>query len=181
MPEYQKLLEEYKSEYYLTYNTFLNEKDWGDENSARNYLQKFWLRNDEYEEIRIKFQNKIFDANFQHLPQQVFLPEFELIPNLGGVLFAEEDFESLKKCFDKTDDKFFYIIQNNFGETDFPAFRLIYPTNISWSELISGNYISTVLFEMFHNDYFVFGDSLSWGKYCANDEELPIAGLSHKN
>lgn len=90
------------------------------------------------------------------------------------MLFVEQELESLKKCLDKTGDDFFYIIQNDFGNDELLTFRLKFPVTIAWGELISGNYISTVLFEMFHNDYFVFGDSLLWGKYCANDENTPI-------
>ena len=174
MTEYQKILDAYKSEYYLLYNTFLTEKDWGNYYQAEKYLQKYWLSNAEYNETIVEIQNRIFDSSFESLPQKVFLPEFEIIPNIGGVLFEEKDFEALKKCFDKTGDSYFYIVQNNLAVNGVPKFRLKYPTKTTWNELISGNYLSTFLFEMFHNEYFVFGNSGLWGKYCSNDEDLPI-------
>lgn len=55
-----------------------------------------------------------------------------------------------------------------------PMFRMKFPVNITWEELTSGNYISAVLLEMSYNEYFVFGNSGSYGKYSANDYEHPM-------
>ena len=179
MIEYQQHLDEYISEYYLTY-THLTEKEWGNKELAKNYLEKYWLTKTEYEEKWRRVQNNIFNEHSKDLADEIFLTEFELIPMLGGSIFSKEDFDILKMCMEETQDKYFVIIQNTFGQEDPTAFRMKYPSEISWEELMSGNYISTVLFEMFHNDYFVFGDSGFWGKYVANDEVVPLDILGVK-
>ncbi len=174
MTEYQQHLDEYKSEYYLTYTTTFSEDEWGNENLAKQYLDKYWLNETEYKEFWIKIKNTIFTSQFQNLPQNLFLPEFELVPMVGGILFDKEDFEAFRLCLEKTGDKYFVVIQNNFGQDNLTPFRMKFPAKISWNELMSGNYISTFLFEMFHNDFFTFGESAIWGKYTANDEEIPL-------
>lgn len=175
MIEYQKHLDEYKSEYYLTYTSTVSENEWGNESLAKNYLEKYWLRESEYKKIWSQIKDKIFAPKFQYLPQNLFLPEFEIVPMIGGVLFDDKDFEAFKLCLGKVGDNHFVIIQNNFGQENLTAFRMKFPTSISWKELMNGNYISTVLFEMFHNDFFVFGESALWGKYAANDETPPLS------
>ncbi len=181
MIEYQQHLDEYKSEYYLLYNTTFSEDKWGNEDLAKQYLDKYWLDKAEYEKFWVKIKNSIFIPQFQQLPQNLFSPEFELIPMIGGVLFGKDDFDALKLCLMKTGDKYFVVIQNNFRQENLNTFRMKYPTSISWDELMSGNYISTFLFEMFHNDYFVFGESGFWGKYVANDESIPLDLFGTKN
>ena len=49
-----------------------------------------------------------------------------------------------------------------------------YPAGISWDELTSGNFVSSVMIEMPHNEYFLFSESASWGRYAANDYENPL-------
>lgn len=173
MIEYQEHLDEYISEYYLTY-TQLTEKEWGNKELAKSYLEKYWLNMNEYEKKWAHIQNNIFNKDFKYLPDSVFLEGFALIPMIGGTIFSEDDFEALKRCMKETKDNFFVIIQNTFEQQNSSAFRMKYPSNISWNELMSGNYISTVLFEMFHNEYFIFGESGLWGKYIANDEFPPL-------
>ena len=36
------------------------------------------------------------------------------------------------------------------------------------------------MLEMPHKDYFVFGDSESWGRYSANDYEMPFDIIGYK-
>lgn len=122
MIEYQQHLEQLKSEYYITYTTTFSETEWGNEILAKQYLEKYWLEESEYKTKWLKIQNGIFDSSFRNLPQKLYLDSFELIPNIGGVLFGKEDFEALKLCFRETGDKYFVIIQNSFGIGNFPAF-----------------------------------------------------------
>jgi hypothetical protein len=37
-----------------------------------------------------------------------------------------------------------------------------------------GNFASAIMLEMPHKDYFVFSESATWGKYTANDHEIPL-------
>ena len=59
-------------------------------------------------------------------------------------------------------------------------FKMKYPVDTPWDELMSGNFISTVLFEMFHDEYFVFSESGMWGMYCANDYDSPLNIIGFK-
>jgi hypothetical protein len=47
-------------------------------------------------------------------------------------------------------------------------------------ELTAGNFASSILLEIPHKKYFVFGDSGAWGKYAANDYTTPIDILGFK-
>jgi hypothetical protein len=181
MSEYQQLLDEYKSDYYRTYKSD-QKGGWGDCGLAGAYLDKYWLTKDEYESFWLRVKGTIFNPDFQSLPEKVFRKEFELIPLIGGAIFSAEDFDAFKACLKETGDEHFVIVQNTYGEENPIAFRMKFPADISWDELVSGNYISTVLFEMFHNDYFIFGDSGVWGKYVENDADPPLdlIGVKHE-
>ncbi len=57
---------------------------------------------------------------------------------------------------------------------------MIYSAKITWQEIISGNFISTVLFNFPEKEYFVFGDSGFWGKYSANEYRYPLEIIGFK-
>ncbi|PJD94825.1 MAG: hypothetical protein CK425_10575 [Parachlamydia sp.] len=100
---------------------------------------------------------------------------------MGGCLFHQDDFEQLQSAIQCTNDTYFVVIQNtqDFTQGE-PMFKMKFPVNISWEELISGNYISSVLFEMNYNEYFVFGSSGKWGKYSATEHEYPLDLIGFK-
>ena len=73
------------------------------------------------------------------------------------------------------------MIENTFGgRVKEPIFRMKFPMDICWDELTSGNFASAILLEMPHKEYFVFGESGSWGKYVANDYEFPLDVLGFR-
>lgn len=86
----------------------------------------------------------------------------------------EADFKQLQKAMLAVGDSHFVVIQTSqdFAEGE-PMFRMKFPVGISWGELMSGNYISAVLFEMNCNEYVVFGNSGKIGKYAASDQNHP--------
>lgn len=181
MREYLKHLDYYSSEYYLLYSKYVPASLWGNKKIAEVYLDKYWLPEAEYKNFWKLIQNQIFLNQKQGLPAILFTKNYDLLALRGGVLFVEKRFKLLQECMRKTGDKYFVIIENSFGgKLKKPAFRMKYPINITWAELMSGNYISSVLFEMFHNEYFVFGDTGDWGKYVANDYERPLDIIGFK-
>jgi len=95
-------------------------------------------------------------------------------------LFEKEDFEKLQKCLIDIGETHFVIIENTFGNHKKPFLRMKFPVNISWNELMNGNFISSILFEMFQNEYFVFSANDTWGKYAANDYEWPLDLIGFK-
>ena len=105
----------------------------------------------------------------------IFREEFFLFPFRGGILFERTEYEELQKFMLEIEDKYLIIIQNDFGGLEKKTvLRMKYPSTITWEELMSGNFISTVLVEMFANEYFVFSESGLWGKYSANDYDYPL-------
>lgn len=143
----------------------------GDREKAQKYLKKYGLFDTFYQSEWQKLHNSIFDLSKQ-LPDMIFKKDFEFISLLGGVIFEQKDFEQFKFCLQQIGERNIAVIQSTFGissDHKSHALRMKYPSNIGWSELISGNFISTVLFEASENDYYIFGDSGEWGMYVATE------------
>jgi hypothetical protein len=87
----------------------------------------------------------------------------------------------LQECILNIGDEFLFIIENDFGGSlKEPTFRMRFPSNISWQELNSGNFVSSILLESIHKEFFVFGESGLWGKYSANDYDFPVDIIGFK-
>jgi hypothetical protein len=174
MKAYDRHLEEYRSYPFSSFSSIVPANEWGDKALASAYLEKYWLDEQEYHDQWKSIQERIFDANAM-FPARVFKQGFEMIALRGGCLFMEDDFLKLQRAAMAVGDQFMVVIQHSqeftMGE---PMFSLKFPVDITWDELSNGNYISAVLLEMGYNNYFVFGESGSWGKYAANDYEFPL-------
>jgi len=180
MKEYSRHVEEYLNYWLADYSKLIPQNQWENKELAEEYLQKYWLLEQEYLSVWKPIQDKIFIQR-KCLPDLIFHPEFEMTALRGGCLFLEEDFSQLQKAMREIGEEYFVIIQHSqeFMEGE-PMFRMKFPVNITWKELISGNYISAVLFEMSYNEYFVFSESGNWGKYSANDYEYPLDIIGFK-
>lgn len=180
MIEYIRHIEEYLNYWQADFSKLVPSDQWGDKQLAEEYLQKYWLPEQEYLSIWKPIQDKIFIQD-KSLPDLVYRSEFKMIALRGGCLFLEEDFKQLQKAMQEVDEEYFVIIQHSqdFTENE-PMFRMKFPVDITWEELISGNYISAVLLEMSYNEYFVFGKSGNWSKYSANDYKYPLDIISFK-
>lgn len=152
---------------------------------TKEYFEKYWLGEDEYLETWFPIQESIFEGTAKHLPDLMFKNEFQLLPLVGGNIFtSEKDFAALQNCMKYTGDSYFAIVQNKnvvinfyFGNDDWrehPLLRFRYPTDVSWDDLMSGGYVSIELFQGAAKDYFIFGNSGTWGRYVANDYACPF-------
>jgi hypothetical protein len=171
MTEYDEALNEFGDPYYLTYT---NRYAVPDRFEAERFLQRYWLPLAEFEAKWREVGSKIFPDDFVGWPSLAFRPEYELIPMVGGSIFSELDFHALQTCLMQLGEAEYVVIQNDFRGRVTNPLRFKFPVSASWDQLMSGNYISTVLFEMFHNEFFVYGGSAIWGKYVANDADIPI-------
>lgn len=181
MNEYTNHLDFYSNYWFSSFSKATPESVWGNRNVAAAYLKKYWLFERDYIKFWKPTQNQIFTNQNTGLPELVFNKDYSLFALRGGVVFIKEEFEKLQKFMLSTGDNYFVVIQNSFGgKLKEPAFRMKYPANISWKELMSGNFVSSILFEMFHNEYFVFGNTGYWGRYCANDYKYPINIMGFK-
>ncbi|MBK1442510.1 hypothetical protein JHJ32_21100 [Parapedobacter sp. ISTM3] len=181
MTEFERHIEFYKLYWHQHFSKVVPEDKWGDKKLAEEYLKKYWLPEQEYLSVWKPIQDKIF-VQGKSLPNLIYHSEFEMIVANGGCLFLEEDFKQLQKAILSIGEMYFVVVQNIQEYTNGePMFRMKFPVNITWEELISGNYISAVLLEMSLNEYFVFGENGNWGKYSANDYEHPLDIIGFKS
>lgn len=180
MTEFERHVEFYKLNYaHQHFSKLVPEDKWGNEKFADEYLQKYWLSEQEYLSSWEPIQNKIFIEG-ENLPNLIYHSEFEIIVTNGGCLFTKENFLQLQKTIRNVGEKYFVVVQSGQEYTKGePKFRMKFPVSITWEELTSGNYISAVLLEMSFNEYYVFGSSGKWGKYSATDylRSLDIIGF----
>lgn len=181
MKEYSAILEVFSDEGYRMYSRIVPPSHWGDRQGAEDYLKRYWLSSDEYERKWKQVQDRVFINQEIGLPQMVFASGYLLQASRGGCLFVQDEFVRLQKCTKAVSEQFLFVIENTFGgRVKEPIFRMKFPTSISWDELAGGNFASAILLEMPHKEYFVFGESGSWGKYVANDYESPLDILGFK-
>lgn len=176
--ELQNLIDKYSSEfYYYLFENDLTLQEWVGQ-KGKDFLNKYYISNNVYNQKWLKKHSEIFKNVYDRYPKEVFSSGYKYFAIDGGVLFEEEEFNILKECMIDIGDKYLIIIQNTQKENATPL-RMCFPIDISWSELASGNSISTILFKMSANEYFVFSESCSWGKYVASesDDVVDIYGI----
>ena len=175
MSEFERHIEYYSVYWWSSFTKMMAKTEWGNKTVAEMYLKKYWLPQVEYENVWKYTQDKIFINQDIGLPELIFPERYNMLALRGGCLFLEEDFKQLQQCLLAIEEEYFVVIENTFGgKLQEPAFRMKFPTDITWQELTSGNFISAVLFEMLHNEYFVFGESAIYGKYSATEYENPL-------
>ncbi|SMC68234.1 hypothetical protein [Pedobacter africanus] len=175
MKEYQTIIDEYSLEGYDMYSKTISRSEWGNLEIGEEYLRKYWLSNDDYEKKWKAIWKNVFINQSSGLPELVFSEKFNIVAVEGGRLFVEEDFLKLQDCIRTIGDDYFLIIENDFnGALKDPMFRMKFPSDISWKELNSGNFVSSTMLESIHKEFFVFGESGLWGKYSANDYSYPL-------
>lgn len=169
--EFARHLDFYQDEYWFMVFSDLEEL-WGNRDKAKLYLEKYWLKEAEYLNTWEPIQNKLFDTD-TFLPQNIFRSEFDYSIINGGALFIEEIFDCMLSFLKRINEEYFVVIQHETSSEE-PTFKMKYPVELSYREVMSGNYISAVLGEMSYNNYYVFGASGEWGLYVANDYEASI-------
>lgn len=180
MREYQALLDEYSAKEYSMHSRRVSYDEWGDMPTAEKYLENYWMSAEEYANVWRPIQTSIFMNECDGLPALMFQEQYNVIAMLGGVLFVEEGFGMLQNCMRAVGNQSFAVVQHEYcGKLREVPFRLRFPVDITWKELTGGNFISAILLEMSHNDYFVFAETSSWGKYVSNDyrSEVDLIGF----
>lgn len=181
MREFKEQLDYYATYWFSSFSKMTPEPEWGNTEIAASYLEKYWLPLREYEQKWKPIQDHIFLNQEEGLPKLVFAPEFQVLIAAGGCLFVQDDFARLQECVLAVGDQHLLIVENTFGgRLKEPMFRMKYPADISWEKLTGGNFVSSIILEMPHKEYFVFGESACWGKYSANDYETPLDVIGFK-
>lgn len=141
------------------------------------YLEKYWLYEHEYLTKWKNIQSTMFSLNLE-FPKMIVNSGYEFLVRKGGVLFEEQEFKEIQECSNLLCDNHILIVEDyndlNPPHESGPILRLKYPSKITWDEINIYDGISYELFQRPVRNYFVFGDSGKWGKYAANDYELPV-------
>ncbi len=112
-------------------------------------------------------EKQLFDVETMSTGE-LFQRDFCLMGYSSSHIFYKESFLLTQDISRSCNEKFFYIIEwEGCEEPPEAAFKLRIPVDISWKELISGGCVSTGLFQFMNNEYYVFGDSGKWGKWCS--------------
>lgn len=163
MNEYKEHLDRYKNYWLSSRSVYITEEEWGDRELAESYLQKYWLPIAEYESSWRRIQEQVFLPDVLY-PEMVFRSDFQMLPIIGGCLYSRELFEQQRSALDLMNEHWFVIVQVGFGcDLGDPLFRMKYPSSTAWEEMMSGNYISSVIAEREFDQYFVFGSRGDWG------------------
>lgn len=169
MKDYQKQLDKY--------NNFPEHRK-----EAKQYLEKYWLDKKELTEVWLKIKNRIFNKDFRQLPDPVINKDFDVIILKGGIVLYDKEFELLQSCMKTIGDKYFIILEdydeNNPPHSSGPPYRLKYPIDITWQEMTGKDDPYSVPFGVFFRpirNFFVFGDSGTWGIYEGSDYYPPLS------
>lgn len=170
----KKVLQNYSDEYYrLMYGLHPDMSAAVSYDKAERFLNRYAIDDDFkireckrcMEKVFVWPTNKLFYIESDS-PQKLFIHSFHLFAHLSTPLFTKEHFKLIQDVGKAIGDKWLYIIEECDKRNDAIAFKLQFPIDVNWDELTDGGFISDVLLNMFHNNYFLFGDSGKWGRWC---------------
>jgi hypothetical protein len=148
-----------------------------------DYFEKYWLDKKELDDIWTQIKGKIFKEPLIY-PGKVINENFHTIVTKGGLVYYKEDHKSLTYCMRYTDDEYFVLLEDydekNPPHDISPPYRFKYPVKTTWDEINSGGYIKLDVFSRPDRNFFIFGDSGTWGRYVGNEYIWPfkILGFS---
>jgi hypothetical protein len=150
---------------------------------SKEYLEKYWLNEEEYVSHWQPLQARIFDSKVDFVQEgRIFLPEFKLMTLSGGCTFGKKDFLRLQACMRALGEEYFVVIENTaLSYGDYKAYKkekdkisgkplkFKYPVAIKWEELDTGDRLTDLMLCVVEDrEFYVFGESGLWGKYAAN-------------
>ncbi len=159
------------------YNTIDEKKSYSD---GKEFLEKYSIDSIAFQNECKPIMKQVFKMDekqkydMETMPiDALFYPDYCFFTYFSSHIFSKEDFLLIKDICRKYNEKFIYIIERE-GCEDYPeaAFKLKIPVDISWESLNEGGCITDVIFHFMQNDYYVFGDSGCWGKWCDYDNAI---------
>lgn len=152
-----------------------------DEESLRlqaiDFLKQYSLNDLEYKDNCVPVMKKVFrcspemsfDVSMMSM-SELIEEGFEYFSYYSSPLFWKESYELIQKISRECGDNNIYIIEDESCEKESDvAFKIKIPVSKSWEDLSNGGFIADVLFNMPNHNYYVFGDSGKWGKWCDYD------------
>ncbi len=150
------------------------------EQQSIDFLNSYGMSDSEYRNTCFPIMERIFKFN----PREIFDLRRESVSNLfcgsfnffayhSSPLFWKRTYEMIQNICKECKDCYIYIIEAECCEEDTDiAFKIKIPACFSWEKISCGGYITDVLFNMFQKNYFVFGDSGKWGRWCDYDNDI---------
>lgn len=144
---------------------------------SRDFLLKYALNESEYSNQCVPILRKVFG----YLPEQQFdvssMPLSDMksedcfsFSYFSSPLLWNDTYELIQEICKESGDRNIFIVEEACCEKIRGiAFKLRIPVCVSWEELSNGGYISDVLFNMHNHNYYFFGDSGNWGRWCDYD------------
>jgi hypothetical protein len=172
MKAYQHLLDKYSLGGWQMYTTHSSE--WGDVPAADRFLARFWMSEDEFRTRWVNRVSQVFGEGALDAVNPMFRQSFIVRALRGGALLGEKEWNALQRCWLDTGDAYIAILEKP-GSADEPPVHLKVPTSATWADLMSGNFISAMLFEMPYKEYLVVGESATWGVFEATEHDLPVS------
>lgn len=166
-------LKKYSNGYYDDMFGFYGKVDTKSRHKAEEFLKSYALGNKDFQQKCLPLMQNVFkhsnNCEFdirKSSANELFQEGFQTYIHISSPMFTEESYLYIQKICKVCKDEYFYIVEDN---NDSSAFQLRIPATTKWENLVSGGFISIVLFNMPYNNYKVFGDSGNWGKWCDYD------------
>jgi len=185
----RKCLQAYSDEYYRLMFGIHPEMD--AETSLKKamvFLDHYAMDDDVYKRLCCPVMNKVFSLPMNCHNEEitgVFHDGFQQFAYNSSPMLWSEKFELIRSIAVSFGDNSLFVVEDEGCEEDPDvAFKFMFPIHLTWEEISDGGFISDVLFNMFHNDYYLFGNSGNWGIWCNYDnprEDIEILGYNNIN
>jgi hypothetical protein len=176
--DYQPLLDKFAD----GWTSFFTGKEYsGIPAEIENYFAHYWLDKLELDQIWTPIRKKIFPGEICSFPDHMFPTDFGTILRVGGsAIYSEKYYKCLQSCMEVAGDHNFVVVEDHADEHDrssvyttvpsdwWQAMHFKYPVTVSYQQIMRGEYLSEELMLMGDRDYFIFGDSGTWGIYAGD-------------
>ena len=170
-----KIIYKYASEYYR--KMYSLRPDTNENDNIRNgirFLQKFAIDNIVFKNECVPVMQNIFRMAANDIFNIKYMSTNDLFQFgikkriiINSPLFDKDRYYAIQRIAKAFKEKYFFIIEDETCENSSEiAFKLKLPVNLTWEELIGGGFVVDVIFNMPQNNYYVFGESGNWGRWC---------------
>lgn len=176
----EKCLNKYSDEYYSSMFRMNDHHDVIQSMElSKRFLYKYAMDDKEYRDSCLPVLQKVFrvvPSVFFDIREkaigEMFHDNYSFFAYQSSPLFWKESYDLILRICKDCGDNNIFIVEDERCEP-FPemAFKIRLPVECSWENISHGGIISDVLFNMFNNNYYVFGDSGFWGKWCDYDND----------
>jgi len=134
------------------------------------YLDSFYLSNADYQRQYLSIQERVFCKPNLTEDDCIFFPSFKTYQYGASLVFTRKKYELLQKLLSQTTDSSILLIEDDATLPSAHLIKLIINKNCNWINLsVKDEGICYEVFGRPVRNYFVYGNSGTWGMYNAND------------